>query len=284
LWIPSWKIEIFFVMRKNVFLKSQNQFQEDSSGKKRIFISLLILSSTLCIAFLLFFWLIPVVGLSKIHPLAPFILGIIVVSIIILVVWSSLSLVLNILFKRPLLFSKKIRGVTIKLFLPLMTLVGELFGISKEKVRASFINVNNGMVLNEGKTFDPDKVLILLPHCLQNSKCKIRLTYNIENCKRCGKCPIGDLLSLRDEYRVKMAIATGGTIARRIVVQNRPELIIAVACERDLSSGIQDTYPLPVFGVLNVRPRGPCIDTLVSLEKIRWALDRFVKDKKHGEK
>ncbi len=92
--------------------------------------------------------------------------------------------------------------------------------------------------------------------------------------------PIGELLNLRDEYGIRMAIATGGTIARRIVVENRPRFIIAVACERDLASGIQDVYPLPVFGILNIRPCGPCIDTLVSIEKVRWALDKFLKD--HG--
>lgn len=248
------------------------------SVKKRIFISLLFLTSGFLITFLLFFWLIPVIGLSKIHPLAPAILGIIVVGVVLLIIWSSTSLVLNILLKRPLFFSKKIRGITIKLFLPLMTIVGESLGISKEKVRSSFISVNNEMVLNEGEKYRPEDILILLPHCLQNSKCNVRLTYNIENCKRCGKCNIGQLLELKENYNVKMAIATGGTIARRIVVENKPKLIIAVACERDLSSGIQDTYPIPVFGVLNIRPCGPCIDTLVSLEKIKLALRRFVKE------
>ncbi len=250
--------------------------QKIPSGKKIIFISLLLLTSLFIIAFFVFFWIVPVVGLSNIHPLAPLILGIIVLAIISLVAWGSFSLVLNILLKRPLFFSNKIRGITIKFFFPLMTLVGEILGISKEKVRSSFICVNNEMVLNEKHNYKPEEVLILLPHCLQNSRCNVRLTYNIENCKRCWRCPVGHLLNLRDEFCVKMAIATGGTIARRIVVENEPKLIIAVACERDLSSGIQDTYPIPVFGILNIRPYGPCVDTLVSLDKIIWTLNRFI--------
>ncbi|GAB6887384.1 DUF116 domain-containing protein [Desulfothermus okinawensis JCM 13304] len=267
-------------MDDNLYSKLSEKIQNEISVKKRIFISLLLASSAVIVIFLLFFWLIPVIGLSNIHPLAPILLGILVFSIILLVLWSSSSLVLSILFKRPILFSRKTRGLTTKIFLPLMGLVGELVGISKEKVRASFININNEMVLNEGIKYDPDRILMLLPHCLQNSRCKNRLTYNIDNCSRCGKCPIGELLNLRDEYGIRMAIATGGTIARRIVVENRPRFIIAVACERDLASGIQDVYPLPVFGILNIRPCGPCIDTLVSIEKVRWALDKFLKD--HG--
>jgi len=49
-----------------------------------------------------------------------------------------------------------------------------------------------------------------------------------------------------------------------------------VACERDLSSGIQDSYPLPIFGILNQRPHGPCYDTQVDLEKVEEALKTFL--------
>lgn len=65
-------------------------------------------------------------------------------------------------------------------------------------------------------------------------------------------------------------------IARRIVVQTRPRCIVAVACERDLTSGIQDSYPLPVFGVLNQRPCGPCLDTLVPLGALEEAIRLFL--------
>lgn len=149
-------------------------------------------------------------------------------------------------------------------------------GISTEKVRASFIRVNNEMVRAEGRYYKPWEILLLLPHCLQNSHCKNRLTYNIYNCRRCRKCPISDLIALSEKYRIHIAIPTGGTIARRIVVQTRPKFILAVACERDLSSGIQDTYPLPVYGVLNERPIGPCLDTKVSLRHVEWALTKFL--------
>jgi hypothetical protein len=59
-------------------------------------------------------------------------------------------------------------------------------------------------------------------------------------------------------------------------VQKRPQLIIAVACERDLTSGIQDTYPLPVYGILNRRPFGPCFNTEVPLGEVERIIRRFV--------
>jgi hypothetical protein len=52
------------------------------------------------------------------------------------------------------------------------------------------------------------------------------------------------------------------------VVEKRPKIIIGVACERDLTSGIQDSYPIPVYGIFNRRPNGPCYDTDVDLELV----------------
>ena len=245
-------------------------------SRKRLFIGLLAVTSLLVTGFLGSLWLVPYVGLQTIHPWAAWIWGAVVVVLILLVGWSVLGLVLNIWFGRPVVFTRRLRGLTVKLFLPLMTLVGRLFGVSKARVRNSFVNVNNEMVLSEAGKYRPDEILLLLPHCLQSSLCARRLTYDINNCKRCGECPIAGLLGLHDKYGVHLAIATGGTVARRIVVQKRPRMIVAVACERDLTSGIKDTYPLPVFGVLNERPHGPCLDTQVGLEDVERAILRFL--------
>lgn len=267
----------------NPYHQIEKTIEQTFVARKRLFISLLAGTSCLIIVFLVFFWVIPYIGLTSIHPAAPWILGVFVIGAILLVFWSSLALVLNIVIKRPILFSRKIRGVTTKIFLPLMTGVGRLIGISKEKVRSSFIRVNNEMVRAEGRYYSPEEILLLMPHCLQNSRCKYRLTYNVNNCRRCGECPIAGLLELSEKYGVKLAIATGGTIARRIVVKNRPKIILAVACERDLASGIQDTYPLPVYGILNERPHGPCLDTRVSLSHVEWAINNFLLPEKRKE-
>src|SRR5574341_356597 len=73
--------------------------------------------------------------------------------------------------------------------------------------------------------------------------------------------------------RVLLPVATGGTLARRRVAEAKPQAIIAVACERDLTSGIQDAYPLPVIGILNDRPFGPCFNTSVDIAKVAEALE-----------
>ena len=52
--------------------------------------------------------------------------------------------------------------------------------------------------------------MILLPYCLQNSECKFKITIDINNCRNCGKCKIGALKELAEQYRVKLRVATGG--------------------------------------------------------------------------
>ncbi|HID96883.1 MAG TPA: DUF116 domain-containing protein [Thermodesulfobacteriaceae bacterium] len=246
-------------------------------AKKRLFISLVAGTSLTVILFLVLLWVVPYIGLGSIHPLAPWITGVLVAFAVLMVFCASVGLVLNLAFGKSLPLFSRIRGITVKLFLPLMTLLGRALGISKDQIKSSFVSVNNELVMSSvDRSCRPDQMLLLMPHCLQNSKCKMRLTYNINNCKRCGRCPIDGLLELSERYGIHLAVATGGTIARRIVVQRRPRMILACACERDLASGIQDTYPLPVYGVLNRRPNGPCLDTLVPMRELEAAVRMFM--------
>ena len=244
--------------------------------QKRIFLGLLAVTCLLFTVLLGVLWYVPYVGLTNLNPRMPLILGVVFSALLLSVIGALVLLALTVVLGRDLFFSKKLRGAVIKLLLPMMSGVGKVCGVSKEQVRRSFIEINNQLVLAQHYRTTPDKLLLLMPHCLQFHECQFRITGSTVHCKRCGKCPIKGLVELSEKYGVGLAVATGGTLARRIIVDRRPRLIIAVACERDLSSGIQDSYPLPVFGVLNSRPYGPCYDTLVDLDRVEEALKTFL--------
>jgi hypothetical protein len=252
--------------------------------QKRIFLGLLVVTCLLFTFILGVLWYVPYVGLTSLHPRLPLILGTFFFILLFLVCGVVAILALTVLLGRDLFFSRKLRGVVIKLLLPLMSGVGKLCGVSKDQVRRSFIEINNQLVLAQHPRAAANKLLLLMPHCLQFHECQFRITGSTLHCKRCGKCPIKGLAELSEKYGVGLAVATGGTLARRIVVERRPQLIIAVACERDLSSGIQDSHPLPVFGVLNQRPQGPCFDTQVDLDRVEWALKNFLLPAPEGDK
>ena len=232
------------------------------------FVFLLLLTCGLLVGTAVILWLIPYVGFSNIHPKLPIIMAIVFASIVLFLIGGGLTLVFTILWGKNLFFNRRIRGVIIRFLFPLLVVVGRSIGMDKDQIRRAFVAINNQLVLAEARAVNPEKLLILLPHCLQNHECAVKVTGNVNNCKACGKCKIRHLVSLSKKYKVPMSVATGGTLARRIVVDKKPNIIIGVACERDLTSGIQDSYPIPVYGIFNNRPNGPCYDTDVDLDLV----------------
>ena len=52
-----------------------------------------------------------------------------------------------------------------------------------------------------------------------------------------------------------------------------PRAIIAIACERDLLSGFLEVNPrIPVIGLSNSRPEGPCQNTEIDLGQIEQTI------------
>jgi hypothetical protein len=244
--------------------------------QKRIFIGLLVVTCLILFFLIFVLWYVPMVGLRNIHPFLPLFFTLVLAVLVFLMFSGGLLLVFTILRGKDIFLSHKLRGLVAKVLFPFMILMGRLFGVSREKVKQSFIELNNHLVRSNTNRTRPQRLLVLLPHCIQDFECQIKITGNVKNCKGCGKCEIKDLIELTDQYQVKIAVATGGTLARRIIVENKPEAIVAVACELDLTSGIQDSYPIPVIGILNERPHGPCINTKVDIQKVKSAILDFL--------
>jgi hypothetical protein len=169
-----------------------------------------------------------------------------------------------------------------KLALPFAIFVAGLFKGDKDAIRSLFIDLNNIIVQSANPIYEPNKVLLLLPHCLQNNLCDRKITGDIHNCKQCGACAIGSILRLVTEKGVDAKVVTGGTAARNLVAREKPDVILSVACERDLSSGISDIGRIPVIGVLNKRPNGPCFNTTVDIELLAEKLDMLLGIRKKG--
>jgi hypothetical protein len=247
--------------------------QPAAASEKRVIISLIVLFGIIAAAVLILLYIVPYYGFNRISVHLPLVMAVLT-ALIGAVMLGSLGLLIAVFaLGHDVPFSLKLRSFAIKLLLPVLVGVGRLAGFRREQVQHAFVAVNNELVLARCRNGrPPHSILILLPHCLQDKDCQVKITHRVQNCKRCGKCSIKDLLELSEKYGVKMAVATGGTIARRIVIETRPDLIIAVACERDLTSGIQDTTPLPVFGIFNQRPFGPCLNTMVELDRVESVL------------
>lgn len=244
--------------------------------RKRVFIGLLAGACGLVLVAAFLLWYVPSVGLANIHPVLPILLGSLLAFLALAIVGGLSLLVLTLLTGRDLFFSQRLRGIVIKYLFPGIISLGRLVGVDRDTLQQSFIALNNQLVRAKKLRVTPDRALILLPHCIQLFDCDIKITGDVDKCVRCGRCDISGLAELARSRGIDIAVATGGTLARKIIVERRPRFILAVACERDLTSGIRDSYPLPVIGVLNHRPNGPCFNTNIVLAEVRAALDEYV--------
>ncbi len=124
----------------------------------------------------------------------------------------------------------------------------------------------------------PEELLILTPSCLQRSDCPQKITNDINECRRCGRCKVKDLIELGEKYGVRCAVATGGRLALELAQQDRVKAVLAIACEKELQEGMFGMFPKPGLGIINVRPHGPCTDTDVDLAEVEEALKWLLRD------
>ena len=139
-------------------------------------------------------------------------------------------------------------------------------------MRRFFIRLNNMITRLRNVRAAPDSVLLLLPHCLQNSACEQNISTNPDRCRRCGRCDMAALLDLRDRYGIQCDVVGGGREALQRVKRAGIRAVVAVACEKELADGIRAVFPKPVVAVTNRRPHGPCRDTCVDVDQVESAL------------
>lgn len=242
------------------------------NGSKKIFLILSFVSlAILGAGVVLLFWLV----MPRLQMISGWMLYATAISalLFLLVVSGGLFLLfLSAISEKDFLFPHGKKQVTVKVLYPINLFLGFLLGIGRERVGESFVEFNNALVRATKKRLDRTRMLILLPHCLQLCDCQHRVTTDIKNCQKCGRCAICRLAELSQSVGARVSVATGGTLARRVIIENNPTFILAVACERDLVSGILDAYPIPVYGILNQRPNGPCNNTTVDMERVEAGL------------
>ncbi len=187
----------------------------------------------------------------------------------------SMSIIYTYRNKKAKGFMLRITRAGMQVILPLALLFTKSNSNFKKSIRLFYIELNNIVVESDNIKYKTEEIMLLLPHCLQNCECSLKVTSNPEVCKRCGRCKIGELLDYSKKRNISMFIATGGTVAREIIRQNNPKLIVSVACERDLMSGILDVKGIPVMGVTNKQPNGPCINTDVDISAIEKKVEQL---------
>jgi len=132
------------------------------------------------------------------------------------------------------------------------SLIARAFG-KRDWVEHAAIDIYNTLAERRGRKVGKGELLVLIPRCL-------------------SKQALDGVLEIAGRYEVPVFVATRGQLARRVIRERRPRAVVAVACERDMMTGLRDVAgKLPVLGLTMQLPNGPCRDAAIDLDQMeKW--------------
>jgi len=129
------------------------------------------------------------------------------------------------------------------------SLLARSFG-KRDWVEHAAIDIYNTLAERRGRRVGKGELLVLIPRCL-------------------SKEALDGVLEIAGRYEVPVFVATRGQLARRVIRERRPRAVVAVACERDMMTGLRDVAgKLPVLGLTMQLPNGPCRDAAIDLNQM----------------
>lgn len=169
------------------------------------------------------------------------------------------SFVLN----RPLLPARLAeRG----LFLRVMAFTSRIaswFG-RRDWVENAAVKVYNALALLRVRRVGHGELLLLVPRCL-------------------SRATLDRVLEAAGRHEVPVFVATRGQLARRVIRERRPRAVVAVACERDMVTGLHDVAGrVPVLGLTMTLPAGPCKDAELDHETLERYMAAFTGGRNDG--
>jgi hypothetical protein len=133
-----------------------------------------------------------------------------------------------------------------------------------------FIDKKNSLMANKFKNVPCRERVVLLPHCMRNSKqCKASDEGTFYSCVKCGCCKIAQIQKLAEELGYKKVyIMKGGKAIYNILVEQKIKAVIAVACHFEGVQGIKITDSLKVITQFIPLLKDGCCDTDVDVNKV----------------
>jgi uncharacterized protein len=182
-------------------------------------------------------------------------LGLGVVASVLWLWWGAI--LLSYVLRRPLLPERLAeRGPFLRL-MRLTSRVADRFG-KRDWVENAAVKVYNALVLERNRKVGKGELLLLIPRCL-------------------SRATLDGVLQIAGKYDVPVFVATRGQLARRVIRERRPRAVVAVACERDMVSGLHDVAgKVPVLGLTMTLPSGPCKDALLDLGQLEEWVKAYV--------
>jgi hypothetical protein len=128
----------------------------------------------------------------------------------------------------------------------------------RDWVENAAVKVYDWFAVSRGRKVGRGELLLLIPRCLSRSA-------------------LDGVLEIAGRYEVPVFVATRGQLARRVIRERRPRAVVAVACERDMVTGLHDVAgKVPVLGLTMTLPAGPCKDAGLDLPQLEEWVRAYV--------
>ena len=106
---------------------------------------------------------------------------------------------------------------------------------------------NNRRVRRHVERHGAGNVLLILPRCVKPKCCKLDPAGSLEGCIDCRECDLGVLARIAAAYDVRALVAFRSHIAYAMARRERPDLIIATACEDRLVKALRSVPETPAM-------------------------------------
>ena len=192
---------------------------------------------------------------------------IVIIAILIII---FLILALFMAKKNQIKFPRFLLYIVDLLYSPLKT-IAQFLNLDDHLIDDIAIKVRNDLNKEQYKKIPADKTLIFLPHCLRHKDCPATLQKEGLNCTECGMCSIGVIKKKAEPMGYKLYIVPGSSFVKKIVMENKFQSVLGVACHEDLNQMmmlLSDFYPQ---GVL--LEKTGCFETKVNVKKVFEKID-----------
>ncbi len=192
----------------------------------------------------------------------------IVIIAIVIIIFLILALLMA--KRNQIKFPRFVLYIVDLLYSPLKT-IAQFLNLDDHLIDDIAIRVRNDLNKEQYKKIPADKTLIFLPHCLRHKDCPATLQKEGLNCTECGLCSIGVIKKKAEPMGYKLYIVPGSSFVKKIVMENKFQTVLGVACHEDLNQMmmlLSDFYPQ---GVL--LEKTGCFETKVNVKKVFEKID-----------
>jgi len=122
-----------------------------------------------------------------------------------------------------------------------------------------------------------ETILLIMPRCLKRKGCPVDVQGTLSTCLTCDcqDCPLADVARLTEKYGVRALVAFRSHIAFLMARRERPDLILATACDDRLVKALNHVPEIPALLSPLTGMRRPCLDADLDLAWLNAQLARI---------